>query len=168
MNIEEAKRIPMSEILNMLGFHPVKQNEKDSMYLSPIREEKTASFHVTDNLWFDHGDGTGGNTVDFVRRHLKYTNENHTDSDALRWINNMTAGLSLAFFIPYDVSTGKGEERNLINKKILPVKHLGLINYLDNRGIDIKIAKHFLKEVHVLNKNTQKSFEKGHIILKFY
>jgi len=158
MNIEEAKLIPMCKILNTLGIRPVKQNEKDSMYLSPLREEKTASFHVTGNLWHDFGDDTGGNTIDFVGRYLKYTGEHHTASDSLRWINNMTAEVPLAFFIPHDVSETPGKEKSLIKRKVLPITHLGLINYLDSRGINVNIAKHYLKELHVYNKNTQKSF----------
>lgn len=158
MNIEEAKAIPMSKILDILNIRPVKQTEKDSMYLSPLREENTASFHVTNNLWFDFGEDVGGNSVDFICRYLKYSNLNHTASDALRWINNMVEKPAISFFIPHNAEEPIKGEKELIKKRVTQINHTGLIQYLDNRGIALPIAKHVLREVHVFNKKTGKSF----------
>ena len=46
MNIEQANAIAMAEILRKIGSRPVKQRGNDIWYLSPFRNEKTASFKV--------------------------------------------------------------------------------------------------------------------------
>ena len=57
----------MIDYLSKLGYEPVKVRNCDYWYLSPLREEKTASFKVNKKLnrWYDHGLGKGGNIIDF-------------------------------------------------------------------------------------------------------
>ncbi len=57
----------MVAYLEKLGFQPEKINNYDHWYLSPLREEKQASFKVNRklNAWYDHGSGKGGNIIDF-------------------------------------------------------------------------------------------------------
>src|SRR5688500_8509892 len=68
MNCAEANQMDLVEYLYSLGFHPEKIRNNDYWYLSPLRDEKTASFKVNKvlNLWFDHGMGKGGNLIDFA------------------------------------------------------------------------------------------------------
>ncbi|RKR81994.1 hypothetical protein BDD43_2158 [Mucilaginibacter gracilis] len=148
----------MSLILEKINAFPVKQNEKESWYLSPLREENTASFHVTGNLWHDFGDGTGGNSVDFVCHYLKCTQENNTASDALRCINNMTANSKPLLIIPDVVPRNAESERSLVLTKAHAIQEPSLIAYLQKRGISLNYTPKCLKEVHVYNKKTQKSF----------
>ena len=44
MNIEEAKKIPITDYLHSLGYSPVKQQGANLWYKSPLREEHEASF----------------------------------------------------------------------------------------------------------------------------
>ncbi len=64
---EQANKIDLINYLSSLGHYPKKNKNKDYWYLSPFREEKTASFKVNRdlNVWYDHGIGMGGNLVDF-------------------------------------------------------------------------------------------------------
>jgi len=55
MNIQQAKAIPIAEILERMGQLPSKQSKDESWYKSPIRDEKTASFHVLENYLSDRG-----------------------------------------------------------------------------------------------------------------
>lgn len=65
--IAEAKRIDMVDYLASLGYQPQKIRSQDYWYLSPFREENTASFKVNRklNLFYDFGIGQGGSIVDF-------------------------------------------------------------------------------------------------------
>ncbi len=46
MNIDDTKAIPMTEILGRLDIHPKRLTNNKAWYLSPLRQEKTASFQV--------------------------------------------------------------------------------------------------------------------------
>ncbi|WP_041616923.1 toprim domain-containing protein [Spirosoma linguale] len=158
MDIEHANTIPIAEILTKLGRKPSHTNNHKHRYLSPLRNEKTASFHLNTktNRWHDFGEGIGGDTVNFVRAYLKATKEADTTSDALRWINNMAVG-------HYQIAPGLIEDvpkdpPSLCLKNSQSVQQLGLVHYLAKRGIPLTIARQRLKEVYVCNQNTRKSF----------
>ena len=63
MDIEAMKRFPIEDFLARLGHHPVQRRANAVWYRSPYREEHTPSFKVNPekNLWFDFGEGKGGN-----------------------------------------------------------------------------------------------------------
>src|SRR3954465_13912167 len=69
----QVKQIDMVEYLQILGFEPQKVKNNDYWYLSPLREEKEASFKVNRklNLWYDHGLGKGGSIIDFGMLYYK-------------------------------------------------------------------------------------------------
>ncbi|SFF14806.1 toprim domain-containing protein [Spirosoma endophyticum] len=158
MDIDQAKAIPIAEILSKLNIQPRKSNPDKLLYLSPIRQEKTPSFWVytKTNRWHDFGDGSGGDLVDLVQAYLKFTREEHRISDALRWIKNM--GGTVYEFTPVPVSQSTEAETSLVLKTSKPIQHLGLIHYLEKRGIPLDIARRHLKEIHVRNQRTKKSF----------
>src|SRR5450432_1898984 len=63
----QVNQLDLVDYLSSLGYSPVKIKNDDHWYLSPLRDEKTASFKVNckANVWYDHGSGKGGNLVDF-------------------------------------------------------------------------------------------------------
>ncbi|MEP6628112.1 MAG: CHC2 zinc finger domain-containing protein, partial [Ginsengibacter sp.] len=63
----QVNQIDLVDYLSSLGYHPSRIKNADHWYLSPLRDEKTASFKVNRNynVWYDHGIGKGGNMVDF-------------------------------------------------------------------------------------------------------
>src|SRR5690348_1683909 len=67
LSCEQAKQIDIVDYLSSLNHHPQRVHHQDYWYLSPLREERTASFKVnrTLNVWFDFGIGKGGDIVDF-------------------------------------------------------------------------------------------------------
>lgn len=158
MNIHDANRISIPEILAKLNLEPKKSQNTKSWYLSPFRNEKTASFQVDlkTNRWYDFGEGFGGDVVDFVCNYLKYHKEAHSKSDALRWIKNMSDD-SVDFLKNAPIPNDSDKDAPaLIFKKSGEINHLGLVNYLAKRGIPLLIAKKHLKEVQVLNKVTNR------------
>jgi hypothetical protein len=66
-NCAEAREIDLVNYLFTLGFHPLKIRGNDYWYLSPLREEREASFKVNRklNVWYDHGIGEGGDIIEF-------------------------------------------------------------------------------------------------------
>ena len=79
MNIEEAKKIPITDYLHSLGYSPVKQQGANLWYKSPLREEHEASFKVNTEReqWYDFGAGKGGNIIALAQElycsdHLPY------------------------------------------------------------------------------------------------
>lgn len=69
MTIKEAAALDTVAYLSMRGYEPEKVKGVNYWYLSPIREEKTASFKVNRlrNQWYDFGIGKGGDLLDFIR-----------------------------------------------------------------------------------------------------
>lgn len=158
MNIEHAKKVPLSLILDKINFKPSKESNNEAWYLSPLRSERTPSFHVNTNknVWYDHGTGEGGDAIKFVCRYLQEANENHTVADALRWIKNMT-GYSpmIANVKTVDYSM---EDKKLLLRNKKDIEHPALIHYLEKRGIPLNIASDYLQEIRVFNKDTKKTF----------
>ena len=64
------KRFPIVHFLAKCNLVEVHGNGRERYYLSPLREERTASFAVNTrkNCWFDHGLGVGGNLLDLAMR----------------------------------------------------------------------------------------------------
>src|SRR6478735_9663934 len=65
--VEEVKNTDIVDYLATLGFKPSKISRNDYWFISPFRDEKTASFKVNRalNRWYDFGEGRGGNLIDF-------------------------------------------------------------------------------------------------------
>ena len=68
-----AKEIDLVDYLFSLGFKPTKIRNNDYWYLSPLRDEKEASFKVNRklNMWYDFGLGKGGDLIDFGTLYYK-------------------------------------------------------------------------------------------------
>ena len=158
MNIEQAKSVPLSVILDKINLQPAKKNSHDTWYHSPFRNEKTPSFHVNTkkNVWYDHGLGDGGDNIKFVCLYLKEANENHTIPDALRWIKNMAGYAPIIANV--NSITYSTEDKKLILKDKKQIAHPALIQYLGKRGISLIAGQDHLKEVRVLNNETKKTF----------
>src|SRR3954451_13413927 len=71
-SLSRLRELDLVYLLEMLGHEPTarKKNDTDYWYRSPLREERTASFHVdrVSNEWYDFGIMAGGNPVAFLLR----------------------------------------------------------------------------------------------------
>lgn len=160
MNIDQAKTVSIVEILARLNIHPKQTTAGRALYLSPVRKEKTPSFwvYLNDNRWHDFGDGRGGDPVDLASAYLQFTREAHTVSDALRWLGNM--GVASYPLPSMDQSSEQpvNDDASLIIKSIKSIQHVGLVRYLDKRGITLSVARRHLSELRVHNNRTGKYF----------
>lgn len=142
MNCERANEMDLVNYLRQLGHEPKKVRSKDHWYLSPLREESTASFKVNQklNVWYDHGTGEGGNLVDFGIKYFGCS------------VSEFLEKLGLSdFSVPQHLTNIHENDAEVQNRlQIISVKSLTskkLIHYLERRGIDIALAQKFCKEV---------------------
>lgn len=145
----QANQLDLVDLLESLGYRPVKIRENDYWYLSPLREEKTASFKVNRkmNVWYDHGTGKGGKLVDFG---ISFWN--CTVKELLAKLEGDREVRTVSFHPPSSGPAGEKKEALNEGRKIIIVsdselKSPGLLKYLKSRQIPPDIARHYCREV---------------------
>lgn len=152
VTIEQSHLLPLAEILSRLGFSPVKTDQDGvySWYFSPLRPEKSPSFHVDlrKNRWFDFGEGTGGDALDLI---IKLQGLDR--SAGLAFLEEMFGGQNVAPKLA--VATPKLPTRTTTNPlelvEIKPLTSIALFQYLTERGIQKSTAQAYLKEAIFTN-----------------
>ena len=142
MNIQEAKQIKIADYLQSLGYSPVKQQGNCLWYKSPFRQETEASFKVnTDrNLWFDYGLGRGGNIIALAG--VLYA------SDHVPYLLGKIAEQA-PHIRPISFSfRQQASEPSFQHLEVGELTHPALLRYLQERGINIALAKAQCKELH--------------------
>lgn len=136
---DRARRVCLVQTLGDMGYLPVKLTERDAWYLSPLRQETKASFHVMRkrNLWYDHGIGQGGDVIDLVRK-IKQ----------LSWrqaVDHLSVNVQLNL-IPSSSPSNEEDHRLkvLYHRKI---RHDALTEYLELRKIPLSTAQIYCREV---------------------
>lgn len=148
MNIQEVKQIRIADYLQSLGYTPVKQQGNSLWYKSPLREETDASFKVNTELnrWYDFGLGKGGNIIALAAELY------HTEDVAclLKRIEEWTP-----YIRPVSFSFGKQQStnRSFQGLKVGELSSPALIAYLQERGINIGLAKRECKELHFIHND---------------
>ena len=140
MNCKQFNTIPLEEVLQILGHHPTKQNEKEAWFLNPFANENHASFKLDkrNNIWFLHSEGIGGNNVDFMKKYL-----NASVKEVLEWAEQNF------FSFQYQNNSNTKQKALANNYTIIEVKdiqHQALLEYLKSRKVENQLE--FLKEIH--------------------
>ncbi len=163
MKTQEAKKIPITEVLSKLGFQPEKKFKGgiELGYLSPFRGEKEPSFFVNTqkNVWYDFGE-KGGNLLDFVMRYK------HTDlSGALNFLDELFGqNKYIPTQKPYKNLPSTSKPINTSTFRLNKIYAFGetdssLKTYiLAERNISEQVANAFLKEIHFTNTKTGKQY----------
>jgi hypothetical protein len=144
MNCEQARQISIVDYLAKCGIAPIYIRGINHWYLSPLRDEHTASFKVNNHLnsWYDHGIGKGGNLVDLGILLHKCRVE-----DLLQRLSREDYSLS---FHQQKKQIAALPESRLIITAIKTLDDISLISYLHSREIDYYMAKAYCKEVSFL------------------
>jgi hypothetical protein len=164
MNCETANLIDLVDYLHTLGYDPKKISGRDYWYLSPLRDEKTASFKVNKNknIWYDHGLGKGGKLVDFATEYFRCD-----VSNALQKISSFHSQNNHENII---VRPPLHPNNNLLNAsasgetaiKIIaakkPLYDPMLCRYLKDRRIEKSVADKYCYEVLFALTNKQKDY----------
>jgi CHC2 zinc finger/Toprim-like len=148
LSCAETNQIDIVDYLSQLGYPPQKINNSDYWYLSPLRDEKTASFKVNRkmNVWYDHATGKGGRLVDFGTLY-----HNCSVKDFLERIS-IEKGMIVSFHPQYFPAAGEKKELPEQSGKIKilssdEITDSGLLKYLQERQIPVAIASQFCKQV---------------------
>ena len=143
MDIETAKRIALDDFLESLGHSPVRRKGKVLWYLSPLREERTASFKVDTELscWYDFGLGRGGGIITLVRELYRSNDIKYL----LECIGRSAPG-PVRRFVP-DVKKQK-HPLAFTDIGVVPLNSPVLLVYLREREIDTDVARNECVEVH--------------------
>ncbi len=138
---ETARNFSIAKVLEKFGHFPTRETEKEAWFLSPFRPENQASFKVskTKNRWYDHGVGMGGNVIDLVCLITKGTVKEALD---------ILGDPQLSFpFQQQPFLEGSNEPKIKIQYAKV-ISHLALREYLHLRGISLKTALKYAREVH--------------------
>ncbi len=149
MIFRDAKQTDLVIVLAWLGFEPASIKRQDYWYRSPFRNEHTASFKVNRhrNIWFDHGEGIGGNVIDFAARFFQ------CDAKAAAEKILGLRGTNRFSFHPPTLSPAKaGEKKENPDSKIVilnsrTLQNGALLNYLLQRKIPLEVAQRYCVEV---------------------
>lgn len=144
MTIQEAKQIRLADYLQSLGHSPIKQQGKSLWYKSPFREETEASFKVNTELnqWYDFGIGKGGNIIALAEELYRTDNVPYL----LECISKQTPHIVT---VPAS-SFGRQsvQEPMYRHLQVCELSSPALLSYLQERGINIELAKRECKELH--------------------
>ena len=160
MNIKHAlNTVYLDHILKSLGLEPdaKKSKGRDLWFSSPFRAESDASFHIDSikNIWYDFGEGEGGNVISFAQYYLESIGRPSTVSDALNWL----AKYSTTPVQQYDSGSPANDNgKTLTLRRIQPLKNSALIHYLKNRQIDPELVKGHIKEAYIYNSEKKKEY----------
>jgi len=149
----EAKKIDLVDYLACLDHQPEKVSHPDYWYLSPFRDEKTASFKVNRklNVFYDHGIGKGGDLINFGTLYF--------NCSVSEFLQRLSAGLNsqtLSFHPPIvSQSPAKnrteiaGEKKESGDGKVIilndrRLSSASLLNYLEKRKIPLENCRPLL------------------------
>lgn len=138
MNISGNKAI--TDFLQEHGHQPTSVKGNNWWYLSPLRDERTASFkvEVNKNVWYDFGLGKGGNLRTLVR--LLF-NDN---------CNDLLSDHSLETNFP-NVASLQPDNIAFTDVTVMEMRNRSLLYYIKGRGISETVAAKYCKEIHYTN-----------------
>ena len=166
LNCAQANQIDLVDYLSHLGYQSQKINANQYWYLSPLRQEKTASFKVdkNKNIWYDHGLGKGGRLVDFATEYYGCN-----VSEALQkisffqgQINFQTSSIRPPFHLHQNSLLNPGDATETPIKIIAakqPIEDPRLCRYLKQRNIEKNIADKYCHEISFKNAGKEKIFK---------
>ncbi|HWB26318.1 MAG TPA: toprim domain-containing protein [Chitinophagaceae bacterium] len=160
ISCEEAKQIDLVDYLHSAGHQPQKIRGNDYWFLSPLRDEKTASFKVNRklNVWYDFGIGNGGNFIDFaILFHRCSVLEllQRLSGNRQVFAHNLLADEfkksqpdSLVVMRTENNSQKNGDDSLIKVTNVREISDTFLLNYFRQRRIDLGVANAFCKEVY--------------------
>jgi hypothetical protein len=146
MNCKEINQINTEELLRYFHIESVRRTGMELLYHAPYRKDNRASMSVNIGekmVWFDHAAGQGGSNIDLLMLIYNLTSV----SEVLKRFNAENFTVS--------PSSNNREKKEAPTNELQWVKDLqnsSLIQYVKRRGIDLELAKAYLKEVHYSNK----------------
>jgi hypothetical protein len=154
MNINQAKDILIENFLSSVGHKPAYSKGDDLYYFSPLRKERTPSFivHRSKNRWVDYGfDKRTNDILDLVQQ--MYSDVFNV-SDALEKLDSLSFSASST----YQSRVTKTIEKKKSSLELISTEKIikkALFYYLQERGLNIDIAKAWYKQVNFRTEGSE-------------
>lgn len=152
MNVAQAKQLRMKDVLEALGCQPHHETKGEIWYPSPFRHESEPSFKINleRNIWYDFGEGTGGNILDFAMKYYATDLRSALRQLAALNIGTLLQPVTKSATVPKRaaVKATAGSENGLRVTSVQPLNNPALIVYLEQRCIPLEIAKDYVQEMH--------------------
>lgn len=149
-DLEDAKRVPIRDILASLGYRTENAN---NFYYSPFaHNERTPSFHVSPqrNIWYDFSTAQGGTNIDLVMKLRRVSFK-----EAVSYILGIDCRISIQ---PQNSYNDRAREQTPAIEILSIFNGLysyPLKNYVKERGVSVKIAEKYCKEIKYRNKGKE-------------
>jgi DNA primase len=153
-DINKLRNIPMIHVLRKLNIEAIEKKKEQYWFKAPWRKERTASVKCEGNLFYDFGDSSGGNTIDFIMKHFSIDFVN-----AVKWLRNESCLFSFDPPKQNTFSELKKKKPYCIDNIQQLQNHI-LIDYLNTRKLNIEVCKRYLVEVYY-KVNEKKYFGVG-------
>jgi len=157
MNAKQANQVSIKRYLESIGVGPAKSYKSYSLYKSPYREDIRASMKVShsENLWIDYGDDNkGGTLIDLVLKIFSGI----TVAEAIKKIER-SSNHSFSFHQQKSLLPIQSESKEKGSIRIEKILNLGnntaITDYLNSRGIRVRTAKDYCKELYFTVGNKQ-------------
>ncbi|WP_333661016.1 toprim domain-containing protein [Chishuiella changwenlii] len=143
------EQIRVIDYLAQKNIYPISCKQNIFWFLSPFRNEKTASFKVdnSSNRFYDFGEGFGGTLIDLISK---------LENISIKEIIQKFSNNSFSFQKQNDFQIEKIQTKN--EYEILELKGISsfpLVKYLENRNLPLEIVNIYCKEIHYrLNQKT--------------
>ena len=137
----EVNSKDMVEFLASIGHQPTRSSHPNYWYLSPLRDEKTASFKVnrSKNVWYDFGIQQGGSLVDFCVQYYACT--------VKEVLQKFGAGSMPLTNVPHNKAAVQHEAESAItNVQHRELQSPALLRYLRSRRIAENVAQKYCRE----------------------
>lgn len=163
MNCEQANtQIQIADFLAKSGIKPTTTKGRNLVYISPIRNEKTASFFVypDQNRWHDFGSGTGGKLIDLICLLYKVS-----IAGALLILSGVE--------IPKQSLSFARQKEEIHREPAIEIKHLqplqnrALVEYIESRKIPATLAARYCDEAYYQVTNQETGEAKRYFALAF-
>jgi hypothetical protein len=153
-DINAIKSVSIADFLTRQNIAS-KRNGRSLFFSAPYRNDPNPSMKVDEqtNRWYDFGTGKSGDIIDLV---MLTNNTNFTDAVRL-----LQAQSGLSFIRPEPSTpelTPPAPAITVLN--IIPIYHIGILDYLKKRNIDIDVAKKHCKQINY-NVNGKTFFALG-------
>ena len=167
MRISQIKqRLSLEDALSYFGHEPdTHMQAHDKWFKSPFRPEETkASFHINTgkDIWFDHGEGEGGDLIDFAKAYnSKILGKGDSIKEALALLREII-GTNSKFnhqarkpspVLKADTSTS---DFDIIEN--VPLRIGSLLENLDRRKISRKVASQYLRQIKFIRPDSPREY----------
>lgn len=160
MNVDQAKLIPIQEVVEQLGGVLYKENAREAIYFSPFRNEKTASFRVRKsiNKYKDFGDHRPqGDPIDLVIDfHDLQRNDPEATKFALKYLEKFDTIPRITIYKEAKAMTYSDHYQ--IKKLSDRVTAQNMKDEIDRRKLPKSLVERFAKQASIYDSSTKKTF----------